>query len=77
MEESKDPKSTETSAGETSAERREPESTATSSETLSDLEETEKVPATETDGGGGAGAAPSPDGAFDEAGNRGGDAGPM
>ena len=80
--ETKDPKSTESAGAEKNAESKDPKSDATSSETLSDMEETEKEP---TAGEGGAekseGApVPSPDGAFDE--GRGGsngieDAGPM
>ncbi len=76
MEESRDPESTAASTDKTTVESREPESTATSTETLSDLEETEKVPAAK-DNVNEAGATPSPDGAFDETGTRGGDAGPM
>ena len=83
MQETKDPKSTASAGAGESAESTDPKSDATSSETLSDVEEAEKV--TETGGGeteageGGRSPVPSPDGAFDEA--RGGDgledAGPM
>ena len=81
--ETRDPKSTETAGGGGgSPESTDPKSDATSSETLSDVEEAENVKET---GGGDAGdggepsPVPSPDGAFDE-GRRGGgleDAGPM
>ncbi len=68
--ETKDPNSTETAGGESTPEAVEPESTATSSDTLSDIEETEKVSATTDDKerGGSSGSnadAPSPDGQFD------------
>lgn len=65
--ETKDPMSTETSGARSGTEAREPESTATSSDTLSDIEETEQTgTATEaTETGGGASDAPSPDGQFD------------
>jgi hypothetical protein len=68
--ETKDPMSTETSNGEPGTETREPESTATNSDTLSDIEQKENV-STQTDGaqssGGvsGSNSAPSPDGQFD------------
>ena len=77
MQEAKDPKSTSNEAAEgdagDAAQSRDPE--ATSSETLSDIEEKEKV-ADKGDNDSPSGA-PSPDGAFDEP--RGGrdDAGPM
>ena len=79
--ESKDPKSTETAGGGGDPESKDPKSDATSSETLSDVEETEKVSETggDADGGGEPSSVPSPDGAFDE-GRTGGpleDAGPM
>jgi hypothetical protein len=78
--ETKDPKSTESAGGSASAESKDPKSDATSSETLSEIEETEKVknPGGQT-GGRSEGSMPSPDGAFDE-GRRGDgleDAGPM
>ena len=79
--ESKDPKSAASSETDEGLESKEPNAAATSSETLSDVEETEKVSETgdkETNTGGGS-SLPSPDGAFDE--GRGGDgledAGPM
>ena len=79
--ESKDPKSTATAGGRDDAESKDPKADATSSDTLSDVEETEKMPETsdDADGGGEQSSVPSPDGAFDE-GRRGGgleDAGPM
>ena len=79
--ESTDPKSTESASAEEGVESKDPKSDATSSETLSDVEETEKVSEigdkeTETSE---SSSVPSPDGAFDE--GRGGDgledAGPM
>ncbi len=82
MQETKDPKSTESANAEQGVESKDPKSDATSSETLSDVEETEKVSET---GESGAQESentplPSPDGAFDE--GRGGnngleDVGPM
>jgi len=79
VQEAKDPKSTESACGTTGApESREPDSTATSSDTLSDIEETEKV-SDASSGEGGRPSTPSPDGAFDESGGRGPreDPGPM
>jgi hypothetical protein len=81
MEETKDPKSSESADTERSVESKDPESDATSSDTLSDVEETEKVSeknqgeAQESEGT----SLPSPDGAFDEGrGNNGiEDIGPM
>ena len=80
--ESKDPKSTETAGGEGgTVESKDPKADATSSETLSDVEETEKVSETGGDASdsGEQSSVPSPDGAFDEAREGGGleDAGPM
>jgi hypothetical protein len=79
--ETKDPKSTETTNNNTQAEAVEPESTATSSDTLSDLEQAEKDTSGGADSGGGsASEAPSPDGQFDESGSDKsgvGDPGPM
>jgi hypothetical protein len=79
--ESKDPKSTESAEADKEVESKDPKSDATSSETLSDVEETEKASDTggkESDQGESS-SVPSPDGAFDE--GRGGDgledAGPM
>jgi hypothetical protein len=79
--EAKDPKSTESANADEGVESKDPKADATSSETLSDVEETEKVSETggeETDKSEGS-SVPSPDGAFDE--GRGGDgledAGPM
>jgi hypothetical protein len=81
VQEAKDPKSTDTAGNDQGTESKDPKSDATSNETLSDLEEREKVSGTKSPGeeGGGAGAAPSPDGAFDEGGGRGPreDPGPM
>lgn len=84
MQETKDPSSTETANSEHGTETREPESTATSSDTLSDIEQAENV-STSSGGkeGGGASSnddAPSPDGQFDgsRSENSGADdAGPM
>jgi hypothetical protein len=82
MEETKDPKSTESANIDNGVDSKDPKSDATSSETLSDVEETEKAPdaneseAEETE----ASPVPSPDGAFDEGRGGGGgieDAGPM
>ena len=83
MQEAKDPVSTETASSNPGTEAREPDSTATSSDTLSDIEQTEKVSPTggdEQSGDSSASNAPSPDGQFD--GSRGetsgvDDAGPM
>ena len=82
--ETKDPMSTETSDSKPQTEAREPESTATSSDTLSDIEQTEKVSAPNSNeqsgGGGNQSDAPSPDGQFDDSrsNNSGvGDPGPM
>jgi hypothetical protein len=79
--EAKDPKSTASAETDEGVESKDPKADATSSETLSDVEETEKVSETgdqETNTGEGS-SVPSPDGAFDE--GRGGDgledAGPM
>ncbi|HJU53507.1 MAG TPA: hypothetical protein VJ715_03005 [Pyrinomonadaceae bacterium] len=80
--ETKDPKSTETAGGEGGAvESKDPKADATSSETLSDVEETEKVSETggDTADTNEQSPVPSPDGAFDEGRKGGGleDAGPM
>jgi hypothetical protein len=81
--ETKEPMSTETSGNKSETEAREPESTATSSDTLSDIEQTEKVSTStgnEQSDGGGQSDAPSPDGQFDDSrsNNSGvGDPGPM
>lgn len=77
MQETKDPKSTESVGASQSAESKDPKADATSKETLSDVEETEKVSETDKNE---APVSPSPDGAFDE--GRGAsdgleDAGPM
>jgi hypothetical protein len=83
MQEAKDPESTETAGGEEGTEAREPDSTATSSDTLSDIEQAEKVSTTtgggsESTTGNNASDAPSPDGQFDGSSRGdGGDAGPM
>jgi hypothetical protein len=79
--ETKDPVSTETSGGKPETEAREPESTATSTDTLSDIEQTEKVstPAGDEQSSGSS-EAPSPDGQFDESRSENsgvGDPGPM
>ncbi len=73
MQEAKDPKSTGAVPGDSLAESKDPE--ATSSETLSDIEEKEKVSSTKTEGG--SSDTPSPDGAFDEGRASRDDAGPM
>lgn len=80
MQEAKDPKSTVTAGSDQATESKDPKSDATSNETLSDLEEKEQISGTQShveESGGG--AAPSPDGAFDESGGRGPreDPGPM
>jgi hypothetical protein len=80
VQEAKDPKSTETAGGKSGAESKEPDSAATSDDTLSDIEETEKVSDTSgKEGSGQSSSTPSPDGAFDEGGSRGPreDPGPM
>ena len=79
--ESKDPKSTENADADKDVESTDPKADATSSETLSDVEETEKAPepgGKETDKSEGS-SVPSPDGAFDEGRRSDGleDAGPM
>jgi len=79
--EAKDPKSAE-SAGRDEVESKDPKSDATSTETLSDVEESEKVSEENEDATGrdDASSTPSPDGAFDEGrSGQGGidDAGPM
>jgi hypothetical protein len=82
--ESKDPKSTESSEADASAQSKDPKSDATSSETLSDVEGAEQSggasEAGSDDDDDDTSSVPSPDGAFDE--GRGGtngieDAGPM
>lgn len=80
MQEAKDPKSTDTAGSESGTKRTEPDSAATSDDTLSDIEETEKVPDTSgRESGSQSSSTPSPDGAFDEGGARGPreDPGPM
>jgi hypothetical protein len=59
--------STETSDSKPETEAREPESTATSTDTLSDIEQTEKVSTSTSNeqSGGSDNEAPSPDGQFD------------
>lgn len=77
--ETKDPKSAE-SAERPEVESRDPKADATSAETLSEMEESEKVSEDEATNNNDAPSTPSPDGAFDETrGGRGGndDAGPM
>ena len=76
--ETRDPKSAESAGAENEVESKDPKSEATSSETLSDVEET-KTEEEET-GAGDNSSLPSPDGAFDD--GRSGtngleDAGPM
>lgn len=77
MQEAKDPKqaSSETTKGSTGSAPQSTDSDATSSETLSEIEEKEKV--SDTSDSDRPSSSPSPDGAFDE--QRGGsdDAGPM
>ena len=83
MQETKDPSSTETANSEHGTEAVEPESTATSSDTLSDIEQTEKISTSTGDkesGDSSSNDGPSPDGQFDgshkeNSGND--DAGPM
>jgi hypothetical protein len=80
--ETKDPASTETSETKPETEAREPESTATSADTLSDIEQTEKVstPTGSEKSSGGGSEAPSPDGQFDDSRSENsgvGDPGPM
>jgi hypothetical protein len=83
MQETKDPKSTESAGAGKSVESTDPKSDATSADTLSDLDKTEKVAGTnedETDDSSEDSAVPSPDGSFDEGRSGGGgieDAGPM
>jgi hypothetical protein len=77
--ETKDPKSTE-SAGRPEVESKDPKADATSTETLSDVEESEKVSEDDAANSNDTSSTPSPDGAFDEgSGGQGGfdDAGPM
>ncbi|HEX8707560.1 MAG TPA: hypothetical protein VF723_04795 [Pyrinomonadaceae bacterium] len=78
MPEAANPEPDERAAENNTAESKDPE--ATSTDTLSDIEETEKAP--ESGEGeskeGGRSSVPSPDGAFGEGADRGGDdAGPM
>jgi hypothetical protein len=68
VQEAKDPKSTETVGGAAGTQSSEPDSAATSDDTLSDIEETEKVSDTSGQDRGGRSSTPSPDGAFDESG---------
>lgn len=80
--ETKDPKSTETAGGAgATAESKDPKADATSSDTLSDVEQTESVSETggDTTGSSREPTVPSPDGAFDEGRKGDGleDAGPM
>jgi hypothetical protein len=82
MQETKDPKSTESEGASGGAQSTDPKSDATSADTLSDVEETEKVSdENESESGESKPSSlPSPDGAFDE--GRDGangieDAGPM
>lgn len=65
--EAKDPKSTETENAQSGTEAVEPDSSATSNDTLSDVEQAETVSTTSGDerSGGSANDAPSPDGQFD------------
>ena len=82
MQEAKDPKSTGTNEGGSGVgtESKDPKSDATSNETLSDLEETEKVSGAESKEESAPSSTPSPDGAFDEGGGGRGpreDPGPM
>ena len=83
MQETKDPKSTESADAGKGVESTDPKSDATSADTLSDMDEVEKVAGTnedETDDSSEGSAVPSPDGSFDEGRSGGGgieDAGPM
>lgn len=76
MQEEKNPNATGSHAANESAADRERKEEATSSETLSEMEETEKVSGTEEAG---RSSTPSPDGAFDSGQDRGprDDPGPM
>jgi hypothetical protein len=83
MQETKDPKSSESAGADESPESKDPKADATSSETLSDVEEAENAGDTSetgTEDDHNNSSVPSPDGAFDE--GRGAtngieDAGPM
>ena len=80
--ETKDPKSAESAGAADDVESKDPKADATSTETLSDVEESEKVSeeADDTTSGNDTSSTPSPDGAFDEGrSGQGGvdDAGPM
>ena len=82
MQESKDPKSTEGVNADEGVDSKDPKSDAASADTLSDLDEVEKIPETDVEEANGSGSSsfPSPDGAFDEGRGGGGDvedAGPM
>jgi len=59
------------------SENGEPDSNATSKETLKDLEESGKVPDSKSERGPGNYQTPSPDGALDETRDKRDDAGPM
>jgi hypothetical protein len=82
MQETKDPKSTESANSSGGAESKDPKSDATSSETLSDVERDEKTSKTSEDEASKSetSSVPSPDGAFDDGNDRSNgieDAGPM
>lgn len=78
--ETKDPKSIASAGAPDEVESKDPKADATSTETLSEVEESEKVSEEEPTKSGDSSSTPSPDGAFDdERSGQGGvdDAGPM
>ena len=80
MQETKDPRSSESAGGDAGTESKDPKSDATSSETLKDVEAGEEEPATDDNGRGDTSSVPAPDGAFDDGGAGGDgieDIGPM
>ena len=82
MQDAKDPKSTENVNADKGVDSKDPQSDAASADTLSDMDEVEKIPETDVGeaNGNGSSSFPSPDGAFDEGRGGGGDvedAGPI
>ena len=77
--ETKDPKSAESAGASEGAESKDAKSDATSSETLKDVEESEEVPERDesTTNADEQSPAPSPDGTFDDRGERSDDTGLM
>jgi hypothetical protein len=78
--ETKDPKSAESAGTADDVESKDPKADATSTETLSEVEESEKVSEEEPTESGDSSSTPSPDGAFDDGRSGQGsvdDAGPM